>query len=589
MKISIKSIYVLLGSLFITISLLFLFYVHELNSVSKELSLIGRDRNVMILKSQELRHSSDRVQVSIDEKNSAITNLFRKMYSLIIAGILLFLLVIYFTIKRILIPVKALTQSISLYDKGDINIEERIYYHDEIGLMTQQYFNLKNKLLDERNMFLEGPVVIFKWRNAEGWPIEYVSTNVEMILGYSREEFFKNTITYSDIIDKKYQGKVAEEVNDAVDKKIKHFDHAPYEIIRKTGEKIYISDHTSLLYDEQGNITHFLGYITDISKTIAIEHELIKSKETIERYLNIAAEIILTLDKNGTITLLNESGHKLLGYENGTLIGKNWFETSLPKAIVPDVKVIFNKLMMGDLENVENYENSLLTRDGKDIMVFWHNTLLRDDEDRIIGVLSSGENITLYKQAEIALKESEYKLLEAQKISQLGHWELDLTNNKLLWSDEIYRIFNLEPKQFDANYDEFLENIHPEDKDFVNKAYSDSLKTKRPYDIVHRLLMKNGSIKYVNEKCTTEFDENGKALRSMGTIQDITDYKSGEIALRESETKFRILADHTADWEYWVLPDNTYKYVSPSCKSISGYSNDEFIENPALFFDIIHP
>ena len=428
-----------MGSVLLGICLLFIYSVFELNKISNEFSVIEANRNVMISKSEELRHSSDNLM----PPNDALNKVSGRLSILIILESILFIAAIVVIRKRVLIPVKSLTQAILSFGKGEKNLDEIHYY------------------LDERSMFLEGPVVIFKWRNAEGWPIEYVSSNVEMILGYTQDHFLNKGIQYSDIIDKKYQEKVAEEVSEAIDNRVKHFDHLPYEIIRKTGEKIYISDHTSLIYDEDGNITHFLGYITDISTTIAIENELIKSKNTIERYLNIAAEIILTLDENGMITLLNESGHKLLGYENGTLIGKNWFEISVPKTIVPEVKTVFKNLMEGNLENVENYENSLLTREGNEITVYWHNTLLKDDNGRIIGVLSSGENITLYKQAELALK--------------------------------------------------------------------------------------------------------------------------------ESETKFRILADYTTDWEYWVLPDDNYKYVSPSCKAISGYSNEEFIENPELFFDIIHP
>ncbi|MEA2095246.1 MAG: PAS domain-containing protein, partial [Candidatus Cloacimonadota bacterium] len=84
-----------------------------------------------------------------------------------------------------------------------------------------------------------------------------------------------------------------------------------------------------------------------------------KSKQTAERYLNIAAEIIISLDKNGKITLLNENGHKILGYKNTELLGKDWFSTCVPKSISKEIREVFSKLMMGEINNAETYDNKV--------------------------------------------------------------------------------------------------------------------------------------------------------------------------------------------------------------------------------------
>jgi len=132
------------------------------------------------------------------------------------------------------------------------------------------------------------------------------------------------------------------------------------------------------------------------------------------------------------------------------------------------------------------------------------------------------------KGAEAAIRKSESRLKEAEQIAQLGHWELDLVTNKLYWSDEIYRIFNLDPQKFGATYEAFLDTVHPDDRKIVDKAFTDSVKNKTGYDIVHRLLLPDGTIKFVNEKCQTIYDENGNPLRSIGTVQDITKQKQTE-------------------------------------------------------------
>jgi PAS domain S-box-containing protein len=150
------------------------------------------------------------------------------------------------------------------------------------------------------------------------------------------------------------------------------------------------------------------------------------------------------------------------------------------------------------------------------------------DKDVLVFVSEQIATAIERKRSEKALLESEARLNEAQRIAQIGSWELDIQKNILKWSDEIYRMFDIDPKQFGASYEAFLNSIHPEDREFVNKAYAESLETRKPYNIEHRLLMRDGSIKYVQERCKTFYDNNGKPIRSIGTVQDITDRKKFE-------------------------------------------------------------
>ncbi|MFI3120838.1 MAG: ATP-binding protein [Methylococcaceae bacterium] len=125
------------------------------------------------------------------------------------------------------------------------------------------------------------------------------------------------------------------------------------------------------------------------------------------------------------------------------------------------------------------------------------------------------------------------QLNEAQHIAQVGSWDLDLTNNLLIWSDEIYHLFEIDKDRFSATYEAFLNAVHPDDSNAVNAAYSRSLETQKPYEITHRLLMPDGRIKYVTERCVSYFDAEGKPLRSAGTVQDVTELKQAELALKQ--------------------------------------------------------
>ncbi len=145
------------------------------------------------------------------------------------------------------------------------------------------------------------------------------------------------------------------------------------------------------------------------------------------------------------------------------------------------------------------------------------------------------EDITTHKAAEAEVFESEKRLNRSQEIAHLGSWELDLTNNKLSWSDEVYRIFGLKPQEFGATYEAFLQATHPDDRKAVDDAYSDALREgKDNYEIEHRVVRKStGEIRIVHEKSEHIRDENGKIIRSIGMVQDITERKILEAKLEE--------------------------------------------------------
>jgi len=154
------------------------------------------------------------------------------------------------------------------------------------------------------------------------------------------------------------------------------------------------------------------------------------------------------------------------------------------------------------------------------------------------------------KRAQGLLQTSERGLAEAQRISQLGSWELDLTTDTLLWSDEIYRIFEIDREQFGATYEAFLDAIHPEDREMVNQAYTSSLENKVPYVVEHRLLMRDGRIKFVHERCETDFDANGHPLRSRGTVQDISGRRLAEEEVKKLNQVLELrVGERTLDLE----------------------------------------
>jgi len=178
------------------------------------------------------------------------------------------------------------------------------------------------------------------------------------------------------------------------------------------------------------------------------------------------------------------------------------------------------------------------------------------------------------KRAEEALRESEANLNRAQEIAHIGSWHLDIVRNQLTWSDEVFRMFD-RPKGA-LSYETFLDTIHPEDRERVDRAWAAALRGA-PYDIEHRILV-GDELKWVRESAELEFDPQGKAVQGIGTVQDITERKRAEEALRESETRFRTFVDHAGDALFvYDLEKRTVIDVNRQACESMGYTRQELI------------
>ena len=154
-------------------------------------------------------------------------------------------------------------------------------------------------------------------------------------------------------------------------------------------------------------------------------------------------------------------------------------------------------------------------------------------------MLGASTSILLLRisRQQTALHSSRESLEEAQRIAQIGNWELDLERNRLFWSEEIYHIFGMDPDHFSATYEAFLETVHRDDRDYVNSKYKDSLKGRFAYDIEHRIVRRdNGEVRWVHELCEHQINDEGRVVRSLGTVQDITERKRLEEELRKLAT-----------------------------------------------------
>jgi PAS domain S-box-containing protein len=283
-----------------------------------------------------------------------------------------------------------------------------------------------------------------------------------------------------------------------------------------------------------------LNFMNDITDRKLAEEALRESEERYRTILNEMEEGYQEVDLAGRFTYFNEAFLRIFGYSRDEMMGTNFSRFAAEEAIAKNVYCAYNDMYNTGLP-IKSYEWDIIRKDGVRRTIEFCASVLRDSQERPTGFRGIVRDITDRRRAGVALRESEERLNKAQMISHVGSWEIDLSTNGLIWSDEVYRIFGLQPQEIVATYESFLDLIHPDDRAAVDNAYSSSLREGRDsYEIEHRVIRKHThDVRYIYERCEHARDASGRIVRSVGMVQDITDRKNAEEQLRRTLDSLR--------------------------------------------------
>jgi PAS domain S-box-containing protein/putative nucleotidyltransferase with HDIG domain len=274
----------------------------------------------------------------------------------------------------------------------------------------------------------------------------------------------------------------------------------------------------------------------DHAKRTEAEGELKRSEERLKIIFEFAPDALYLNDLKGNFVDGNKAAEELTGYKREELIRKSFLRLKLLSSDqIPKAAAILARNVLGKHTGPDEFV--LNRKDGTNVIVEIRTHPIKVDGQSL--VLAIAHDITERKKAEEEMRRTQESLAEAQRIGRMGNWDLDLVKNEFRWSDEIYRIFGLKPQEFGVTYEAFLALVHPDERELVDVSYKNAVKNKNHYDIIHRIVRPDGEVRYVQEKSDNIYDEMGKAIRSIGTVQDITERKRAEDELKESFKKLR--------------------------------------------------
>ncbi len=377
-------------------------------------------------------------------------------------------------------------------------------------------------------------------------------------------------------------------------------------LLAKDGSGHVISWAGTGLIGGKSHETYVVATGIDITECKRAQEALLAEKEKAERYLNIAEVILVAMDTEAKITLINRKGCQIVGYEREELIGKDWFRVALPPEEYEQVYCVYLKIIAGDIEPFEYYENRVLTKKGEKRDIAWHNTVIRDEMGRIIGALSSGEDVTERRKAEGALRKSKEELEVRVKERTT---ELEAVNANLLLeiaerkrAEEALRqreeflssivenipdmIFIKDAKElrfvrFNRAGEKLLgykreDLIGKNDYDFFTKKDVEVLESGQVYDIPEEPIETKKGERILHTTKMPILDKTGNPIYLLGISEDITEGKQAE----EKNLRLAAIVESSDDAIFGISLDGTITSWNKGAENIYGYKDTEALGKP---------
>jgi PAS domain S-box-containing protein len=356
-----------------------------------------------------------------------------------------------------------------------------------------------------------------------------------------------------------------------------------YRLLRPDGSVLWLEKTAHAFFDEQGRIVRMVGMVADITERKQRENAIRESEKRYRRIVETTNEGVWLLDSTLRNSYVNRQLAEMLGYQQEEMVGRSVFDFYFPD-YVERKKEVLSRRQQGLREQIEE---RLRRRDGSELWVRIAATPVFKDNGEFDGALAMVSDITEEKRAKEALRQSEERFRLAAQAGNMFAYEWDVSTDVIVRSPEAAQILGID-EAAQITGQQILAKVHPDDREGLAAAVA-ALCPERPYlQISYRMARPDGTVIWVERNSRAHFDEQGRMLRVVGMVTDITERKLAEKALRESEERFRLAAEAGKMYAYdWDVTTDVLVRSSEYVKILGVTEPQRFTRKQ--FLDKIHP
>lgn len=343
--------------------------------------------------------------------------------------------------------------------------------------------------------------------------------------------------------------------------------------VHKDGHEIPVE--VALTSVQEGENKFIVACVLDISQRKTTEKILRASEERFDLAMRASNDGLWDWDMQTQSVYFSPRWKSMLGYtdhglENSFSVWEQLLDEEGRVRTMAKIDDCINGKADGFVE-----EFRMRHKDGHWVDILSRARIIRNKEGRPLRMVGTHVEITERKQAEEALRNSERSLAEAQKIAHIGNWWLNMETGELHWSDEICRIFGRQPKEFEPSYEAFFSAVHPDDVEAIKQSEQQAFAKHEPHSIDHRIILPDGSIRWVHEEAVPTFGDDGQMKFLRGTVQDITEQKGIEAAIQESRNLLQTVIDNVPMRVFWKDRNLNYLGCNPAFARDAGKVSPE--------------
>ena len=264
------------------------------------------------------------------------------------------------------------------------------------------------------------------------------------------------------------------------------------------------------------------------------EDALRKSERRFRAIFNQTFQFIGLLSPDGTLIEANDTALVFGGIQREEVIGTPFWQAhwwSLSAKIQSDLRKAIARAAEGEFIR---YEVDVVGGQDDVLNIDFSINPIRDQAGNVVLLIFEGRDVTQFKQTIEQLRASERRLAEAQQMAHVGYWEWNVHEDKILWSEELYRIFGIAPGSFDGTYASYQQLLHPEDRGFMAANVQRALEEGVPFDQHHRIIRPDGELRWLHGSGRGYFNEHGEAVKLAGVAQDVTEQRLAELQLEKT-------------------------------------------------------